>query len=305
MPIRIYALAKDLQIDSKELVDICTKAGIPSKGSALASLSDDEAVRVKAFLVSTGVTAAAASTSEAGRSSGGVKVGRSGGPLGDRQRAGSGPAATPPAPITRDDYIGPSGYGGKIKTIGTHRSSGLKQPAATTEAPVESEIAPLEPPMAEVPLELPPSHRPPSRSRPRPSPTASAGAPVETPPAPPIPGTPEREPRLLRPLEHADAGTIKVIGGPRKRPDAGERRPKRRAPIINVAPAPMPDARQPAAAAKPHEPKTQKPEIRLPKEALTLRKGQRRPPLEHLTEKKPLERKGKGAQACPARRSVR
>ncbi len=59
MPIRIYALAKELQIDSKELVDICTKAGIPGKGSALASLNDDEVVRVKAFLASSGMATTA------------------------------------------------------------------------------------------------------------------------------------------------------------------------------------------------------------------------------------------------------
>ena len=50
MPTRIYALAKDLKLDSKELVDLCTKAGIPGKGSALASLEDDEVVKLKAFL---------------------------------------------------------------------------------------------------------------------------------------------------------------------------------------------------------------------------------------------------------------
>ncbi|MFO0906630.1 MAG: translation initiation factor IF-2 [Pirellulales bacterium] len=50
MPIRIYALAKDLKIDSKELVDLCVKAGIPGKGSALASLDDDEVVKLKAYL---------------------------------------------------------------------------------------------------------------------------------------------------------------------------------------------------------------------------------------------------------------
>ena len=50
MPIRIYALAKDLKFDSKELVDLCTKAGITGKGSALASLEDDEVVKLKAFL---------------------------------------------------------------------------------------------------------------------------------------------------------------------------------------------------------------------------------------------------------------
>ena len=50
VPIRIYALAKDLKIDSKELVEFCTKAGITGKGSALASLTDDEVEKVKSYL---------------------------------------------------------------------------------------------------------------------------------------------------------------------------------------------------------------------------------------------------------------
>jgi translation initiation factor IF-2 len=50
LAVRIYALAKELKIDSKELVDICTKAGVPGKGSALASLTEDEVEKVKQFL---------------------------------------------------------------------------------------------------------------------------------------------------------------------------------------------------------------------------------------------------------------
>lgn len=50
MPTRIYTLAKDLNIDGKKLVELCTKAGIQGKGSALASLEDDEVVKLKAFL---------------------------------------------------------------------------------------------------------------------------------------------------------------------------------------------------------------------------------------------------------------
>ena len=38
MAVRIYTLAKDLKLDSKELVDLCTRAGIQDKGSALASM---------------------------------------------------------------------------------------------------------------------------------------------------------------------------------------------------------------------------------------------------------------------------
>ncbi|MEX0676623.1 MAG: translation initiation factor IF-2, partial [Pirellulales bacterium] len=54
MPVRIYSLAKELKLDSKVLVDICTSAGVTGKGSALASLTDEEAERVKAYLSGTG-----------------------------------------------------------------------------------------------------------------------------------------------------------------------------------------------------------------------------------------------------------
>lgn len=47
MSVRIYALAKDLGIDNKELLDICEKAGIKGKGSALASLDEAEIARIK------------------------------------------------------------------------------------------------------------------------------------------------------------------------------------------------------------------------------------------------------------------
>ncbi len=50
MAVRIYALAKELKLDSKELVDICTNAGLPGKGSALASLTDEEAERIRLFV---------------------------------------------------------------------------------------------------------------------------------------------------------------------------------------------------------------------------------------------------------------
>ncbi len=47
MAVRIYSLAKDLGMDSKELVDLCTRIGIQGKGSALASLEDEEISRIK------------------------------------------------------------------------------------------------------------------------------------------------------------------------------------------------------------------------------------------------------------------
>ena len=48
--VRIYSLAKDLGLDSKELVDLCARIGIQGKGSALASLEDEEIARIKRHL---------------------------------------------------------------------------------------------------------------------------------------------------------------------------------------------------------------------------------------------------------------
>ena len=58
MAVRIYALAKELKLDSKDLVDICTRAGIPGKGSALASLTEAEVEKVKQAIEGGGSKAA-------------------------------------------------------------------------------------------------------------------------------------------------------------------------------------------------------------------------------------------------------
>ena len=48
--IRIYAFAKKLGLDNKQLLDICEQVGIKGKGSALASLEEDEVAKVQQFL---------------------------------------------------------------------------------------------------------------------------------------------------------------------------------------------------------------------------------------------------------------
>ncbi len=89
---RIYSLAKELKLDSKVLVDICTNAGVTGKGSALASLTDEEVDRVKAYL-----------------------SGGSSGAKAPVARARPGAATTtiePPADsgvVRREDYIAPTG----------------------------------------------------------------------------------------------------------------------------------------------------------------------------------------------------
>ena len=70
MPVRIYALAKELKMDGKVLADLSTKAGIPGKGSALASLEDDEVAKLKAYMDSVAAKKAgapAAAAPEKGR----------------------------------------------------------------------------------------------------------------------------------------------------------------------------------------------------------------------------------------------
>ena len=94
MPIRIYALAKQLKLDSKVLVDICTKAGVTGKGSALASLTDEEMAKVTAFM-----------DSGKGGRMGGAATGR----LLPSGQPKASAAGAPPAAFRREDYIAPGG----------------------------------------------------------------------------------------------------------------------------------------------------------------------------------------------------
>ena len=58
--VRIYAFAKELGLDNKQLLELCNKAGVKGKGSALASLEEDEVTAVKAYLGSGAVETATA-----------------------------------------------------------------------------------------------------------------------------------------------------------------------------------------------------------------------------------------------------
>ena len=93
MAVRIYTLSKELKIDSKELVELCTRAGIQDKGSALASMSDEEVAKLKEFI---------AAKSRPPERSAPAPV-----------KPGAPAAAKPTAPVTttlkREDYIAPAG----------------------------------------------------------------------------------------------------------------------------------------------------------------------------------------------------
>ncbi len=115
MPVRIYALAKELKVDSKKLVDLCAQAGIPDKGSALASLTDDESSRVRAFISGVGKSSGAKSS-------------------GARAKAGSAETKQKPpdtGAVRREDYVGPAAPG-KIRDLGDKSKT---EPAANTPKP--------------------------------------------------------------------------------------------------------------------------------------------------------------------------
>ncbi len=81
---RIYALAKQLKMDSKDLVLVCERAGIKGKSSALSQLSDEEEATLFKFLEA------------------------------QKTRSSTRPAESGPAPaIRREDYIPPAGTVGK------------------------------------------------------------------------------------------------------------------------------------------------------------------------------------------------
>jgi translation initiation factor IF-2 len=96
--VRIYTLAKELKLDSKELVELCTRAGIQDKGSALASLADDEVAKIKEFI--------AGKSRPAERPAPAAPVRPAPAPV---------RPASPPAPVKREDYIAPAGVSGKEK----------------------------------------------------------------------------------------------------------------------------------------------------------------------------------------------
>ncbi|MEZ6113388.1 MAG: translation initiation factor IF-2 N-terminal domain-containing protein [Pirellulaceae bacterium] len=252
MAVRIYALAKDVQVDSKDLVEICKKIGIQGKGSALASLDDDEVEKVKAYL------------------SGGNKPAAA-------EKSPAAPAAPhrPGTPIRPSAPARPAGPIRQIRTAGPLRSltSGSGGPSAP----------PAEPPEEAPPVEIQ-------------EPAAAAPEAPPEPPAPPAKG-PEREDDSRGAYRREDyirvggSQRVRVIGqrggeGKEKQGEAPETikaKKKPRAPVIKLAS--MPDAKQPTPAAAPNEPAPQKPEIRLPKDAIRRDSEGQRPNLaEHMAQ---------------------
>ena len=122
MATRIYTLAKELKLDNKVLVDICNRIGITGKGSALASLSDEEVAAIKSHLGGSG---------KKGGPGGAVAVLE--GPMA-RAVAGRGLASSPLARC--DDHVVPSPVSKKVPVLEKRpEKPAAKKPAALGDAP--------------------------------------------------------------------------------------------------------------------------------------------------------------------------
>ena len=246
MPARIYALAKELNLDSKDLVDIVKKVGITGKGSALASLTDEEESQVREHLASSeapkkepvAATSAPTAVREAvkpERKPKTINVGRSSGP----RKGGPAPSKTPKpdTPVVR----GPAAL----------------PPVADTPAPVEEAVK------AQAPdVKLPTQRRGGGLSSRMGSRGSKANSPV-TPVRPdskaPIRG--DQGGGRIRSLDRSGAG-----GGDKKSPDS---KSKKREPRVNIKMAALGEAKEPAAAKGPNEPKAQRPDVKLSKDAMS------------------------------------
>jgi len=288
--VRIYALAKDLDIDSKELVEVCRKAGISGKGSALASLTDDEVVKVKAFL------------------RGGDKKAEAGAAGTPTRRAG-------PDVYRREDYIAPV-TPGKVKVLETtgRRPAAKPEGATTAEEPRTDELE-SPPEVAETPTAKP-SPEPPSNA-----PLSVTPPTVEQPPIEAASGEPQEQGSEAAARENefpaeSIAAEVEVeaeessspegvggrdepvregrwgarkqakiidLRGDDKKDGGGTSKPVKRKqqPIIKLAQVPV--AKSPPAAPKQAEVKAQKPEIRLTPSAIAGHRAGQKAPLEQLT----------------------
>ncbi|MEM8864930.1 MAG: translation initiation factor IF-2, partial [Planctomycetota bacterium] len=237
MAIRIYALAKELNIDSKELVDVCTRAGVPDKGSALASLSDDEVAVVKKFLAG-----------------------------GDSAPAGKPSAkAAPPAP-ERPKATGDGG--GRMKVIVTPKPAPLAgRRKKATDAPAE------EAPEADAPAVDAPQEAAADASPVEEAPAAGEAASDRS---APLAGMLRREDYIgpggaSGKMPVVGGGKKDKDKDPKKRGDAPKARP-----VVKLAAMPT-KAQPPKPAAKKDDGPTQKPDMKLPADVLGGGKSGGRP----------------------------
>ncbi len=257
MAVRIYSLAKELKLDSKELVDLCTQIGITGKGSALASLTDDEEVKVRDYFKN---------------------------PAGGRPAAKSGHGSPPMVAPERPSQ---PARGGRMPVITAPRPSAPPPRRPTGEdleaSPAPPPIEPVAPAAVEVPIveDAPPK-------------IAAQSAPIEVaaaaPPAEDYPRSPGPLARVMRRDDYVGPGTatgkppvldevVKPSARGGNKPAGSPPRPAR--PAVKLAPMPTVEPPKPGRQAA-GGPAVVKPDMKLPADALRASKSGSKPLAAHL-----------------------
>lgn len=315
MPVRIYSLAKELKVDSKELVELCSKAGITGKGSALASLTDEEAQRMTEFVRSRSAGAAAPAPTHPAASVAPVREAVRSAPIRELPPAGS-----PRRQIRAPQTTASAADGEAARREATQREA-VAEAAPATPPPVPQK------PLAErasfgtsSPTKDQPTKDQPAADSPSPAATAPlAKAPLANSPGggaasnkPPAPAARSGDAASRSPLGRGGSGfslrtkapeslepirrdavlpstpKIRVLGSrPRRDGDSGGGQGggnraggKRREPVVNLAALPEAPA-MPTRPAKDEAP-AQKPDIKLSKDVIAGHKQGVRAPLEKL-----------------------
>jgi len=298
VPIRIYALAKELQVDSKQLVDICNRAGVTGKGSALASLDDDELVKVKAFLnKDSGSDGGSRGSQSRTAVDEPIRPERPVQPAKPSKiRTIGGPVANKPRP--RDEEPDTSPEEEVSEEVAPAAEEGTSQPAETTPEPAAQE--PKKPAKESEPTEEPEEEVVADKSASEDQSESSADQEDAPSQDESDPGAPVRSIRRGDYIAIGSQRKVRTLGGgggQKKDKDKDDDRdkskpkPKKSTPVVKIAK--MPTAPAPKQPTESKEPAAQKPIMQLPKEAIKGAKKGQKAPLEEFTKLHEKKRKSK------------
>jgi translation initiation factor IF-2 len=286
--VRIYALARELNIDSKDLLEMCRQAGYEKVKNQLSSLDPEQRDAIELMVKRGGGSGGAVAVAAPPKA-----------PSPSLATAGPVPVLTPQRPRTlssrppRKDDAAPAAATPHAAPHEPKKPAAAEAPAAKTPEPV----APGKPTHDRPAAKLPSTAAPKAPDAPAAPGTPSPSAPpTQTPAAAVTPPSdaPGRMPDLGGKSPSQGGGKVPSLG--QSRPDGGQRSERRRPPLIPRSPglrlaSPPPLRQRPAEEKKPQQPavRRQQPIMTLPPE---VARGER-----NLTAKDLLQQPGKGAAA--------
>jgi translation initiation factor IF-2 len=311
LSIRIYALAKKLKLESKALLDICKAAGVLDKGSALASLTDEQVSDLESYMKKGG---GAAATKPKVEPTDPAMVRPSSADRGRVPVIKASPKKIVDEDSPQDEAV-PEAVAEEEVVSDVESEEPLEEAVAESEETVVAEVAPVvedesvakaeaenvvetveATESVEEEVEEQPEEAPASTAQRGPIPhrredyIGPGGAATK-----PVPVMGGRRPKKVVETQPAQ-GASEATTLPKKRP------PKRAAPTIALAPIPASPA-EPKKQKKKKEPAPQKPEIRLRPDLLRgAGKPGGRPLSEHLRmheEKRAEEKKSESTPKTP------